>query len=140
LVTVYLTNPGQKSADFNNVKGAVTDFNGRYKLESKSGTFNLTFSAVGFKTKTESVEVVAGQTTKLNVKLESSVLELNEVIYSENRSPQKIEEATVSVSLVKPELIQARNAKFRACLLLMPNHKCGAAAVGALGSEAGFWF
>ena len=110
LVTVYLTNPGQKSADFNNVKGAVTDFNGRYKLESKSGTFNLTFSAVGFKSKTESVEVVAGQTIKLNVKLESSVLELNEVIYSENRSPQKIEEATVSVSLVKPELIQARNA------------------------------
>ena len=110
LVTVYLTNPGQKSADFNNVKGAVTDFNGRYKLESKSGTFNLTFSAVGFKSKTESVEVVAGQTTKLNVKLESSVLELNEVIYSENRSPQKIEEATVSVSLIKPELIQSRNA------------------------------
>ena len=110
LVTVYLNTPGKKSGDLSNLKGAVTDFNGNFKLESKPGTFDIHFSAIGFKSKTETLELSLGKTLKLSVKLEPSVLELNEVIYSENRSPQKIEEATVSVSLIKPELIQARNA------------------------------
>lgn len=110
LVTVYLTNPNEKESGGSNVKGAISDFNGNYTLQAKPGKWVIHFSAVGFKAKSETVEVTAGKVLKLNAKLESNVLELNEVIYSENRSPQKIEEATVSVSLVKPELIQARNA------------------------------
>lgn len=110
LVTVYLSNPNENLGSGSNVKGAISDFNGNFTLQAKPGKWVIHFSAVGFKARSETIEVTAGKVFKMNVKLESNVLELNEVIYSENRSPQKIEEATVSVSLVKPELIQARNA------------------------------
>lgn len=55
--------------------GTVTDLNGRYSLRV-GATDTLLFSFIGFQT----LEIVAGQRTTLNVELESEATELGEVV------------------------------------------------------------
>lgn len=112
LVTVYLSKPGQENQvpDGTSIKGAISDFNGFYRLENVPGTYNLHFSAVGYTRVTKEVTLKAGEILFLDLHMEPSSLELNEVVYSESRNPTKLEESTVSISLVKPSLVQNRNA------------------------------
>jgi iron complex outermembrane receptor protein len=113
LVTVYLTEPGANQGEVpteSSLKGAISDFNGFYRLENKPGTYIIHYSAVGFKAATDTITIKAGEILFKDMVLEPSMLELNEVVYAESRNPQKIEESTVSISLVKPELIRNRNA------------------------------
>jgi hypothetical protein len=100
LVTVYLSKPGQENQvpDGTSIKGAISDFNGFYRLENVPGTYNLHFSAVGFTRITKEVTLKAGEILFLDIQMEPSALELNEVVYSESRNPTKLEESTVSIS------------------------------------------
>jgi iron complex outermembrane receptor protein len=114
LVTVYITKPGisgtDKEIDENSMKGTVTDFDGFYRMEAAPGDYIIHFSAVGYKSKEKNITLIKDKIEMLDVVLEENVLELNEFIYSENKNATKLEETTVSIALVKPSLIQNRNA------------------------------
>jgi hypothetical protein len=57
------------SPPVNGVTNVTTDTNGNYSLTIPNGNFTLTFAKAGYATKTQSVTVVATQTTTLNVTL-----------------------------------------------------------------------
>lgn len=61
--------------------GTTSDFDGKYNLKLEAGTHTLTFSFVGYQTKEISeVIIVAGQTTNIDVTLNASAGELDEVV------------------------------------------------------------
>ncbi len=61
--------------------GSTTDFDGKYTINIEPGTYTVVFSFVGYQTKEiSSVVVKAGQTTNLNVTLEASAGQLDEVV------------------------------------------------------------
>ncbi len=63
--------------------GSITDLDGRYSVESRSGWTKLTFSSVGYITKV--VEVVPGVTKTLNVQMRSDDIQLDEVVVKPGR-------------------------------------------------------
>lgn len=63
-------------------EGTSTDLNGRYRLSGLApGTYDVVFSFVGFQQKTVTgVEVKAGKTTSLDIKLAEKTAQLDEVV------------------------------------------------------------
>lgn len=111
LATVYLSKPGAENQipDGTTIKGNITDFDGFYRLENVPGTYRLNISAVGYIRQTHEITIKPGEILFFDIKLEQNLLELNEVVYSESRNATRLEESTVSISLVKPSMIQSRN-------------------------------
>ena len=61
--------------------GTTSDFDGKYNLKLDAGTYTLVFSFVGYQTKeiTE-VKITSGQTTTVDVTLNASAGQLDEVV------------------------------------------------------------
>jgi len=55
--------------------GVTTDFDGKYTLSAPAGQQTIIITFIGYETKEEVVNVVAGQTTTLNVTLSGDLLE-----------------------------------------------------------------
>ena len=88
-------------------KGTVTDFDGKYTIDDVAeGTYDISFSYVGFETTTQSVTVSAGKTTTVNTSLKESDSMLNEVIITSSKQPQKITDVPASVSVIRAKDIQ----------------------------------
>ncbi|MEO8773373.1 MAG: TonB-dependent receptor [Gelidibacter sp.] len=88
-------------------KGAMTDFDGRYAIESIAvGNYNVAISYIGYETSTKSVSVVAGQTTSLEASLKDSDTVLDEVILTANKKPQKITDVPATVNVITARDIQ----------------------------------
>jgi hypothetical protein len=63
--------------------GTTADFNGGYSLTLAPGTYSIDYRFFSYESKTiEGIEIVAGETTTLNVTLGSSTTELKEVVVS----------------------------------------------------------
>lgn len=113
VVTVYISKPTVNETDTfddNSMKGTISDFDGFYRVEIGPGEYVIKFSSVGYQTKELPLIIKSNEITFLDVKMEQTILELNEYVYSENKNSTKLEESTVSTSLIKPTLIQNRNA------------------------------
>jgi iron complex outermembrane receptor protein len=84
--------------------GTTTDTEGRYRLKLDAGAHNLTFSAVGHKSKTIPVVVEATGTTTVDVVLEQSAKELQEVVAVGGRASTR----TVTDSPLPIDVLQAK--------------------------------
>lgn len=84
--------------------GTTTDTEGRYRLKLPSGAHNITFSAVGHKSKTLPVVVEATGTITLDVVLEQAAKELQEVVAVGGRASTR----TVTDSPVPIDVLQAK--------------------------------
>ncbi|MFD1062841.1 TonB-dependent receptor domain-containing protein [Winogradskyella litorisediminis] len=61
--------------------GVTSDIDGLYQLENLSpGSYTISFSYVGYETIDKQVEVLAGQTTTLNITMSASAAALDEVV------------------------------------------------------------
>ena len=58
--------------------GSISDINGAYRITTRKGWNEVTFTAVGYKKKT--VKIVPGVTTKLSIKLQSTDIQLTEIV------------------------------------------------------------
>jgi outer membrane receptor for ferrienterochelin and colicin len=69
--------------------GAAADINGDYFIINiPPGTYNLKISAIGYSaSRVENVEINGGLTTKVNVILTTSAVELNEIVVQYKRPP-----------------------------------------------------
>lgn len=65
--------------------GTASDADGRWTLRLPDGRYRLRFSAIGFVAAVDSVVVRHGRETRLDMRLESSTLELDEVTIEEER-------------------------------------------------------
>ncbi|MCV2485279.1 TonB-dependent receptor [Flavobacterium sp. SH_e] len=107
-VTGKVTAANGESIPFANVlikgtqNGAVTDFDGSYKI-AVGGNQTLVFSSQGYKT----TEIAVNNRTSISVALEEDAMKLDEIVVVGYGSQQK-KDLTGAVALVKPEEIQKR--------------------------------
>ena len=90
--------------------GTTTDFDGNYELQLDAGTHSITYEYIGLTAKTEQVTVAAGEVKELSVSLSESAELLEQVVVTANKSGVKIGESTVSIAVVKPDLLNNTNS------------------------------
>lgn len=88
-------------------KGASADTEGFYYIKNiPAGTYTLEVSSVGFKKYSKRIEVQAGETLELNIELEESTLELDQVVVTGTMRKTYVKDSPVKVNVVKSEQLQ----------------------------------
>jgi len=93
----------------NMAKGAATDIDGRYYLELDTGMHVLVCGFVGLGSDTFRVHITNNNVTEHNMRLKPVAKLLETVVVSSGKFDQKIEELTVSMEVIKPNLINNKN-------------------------------
>ncbi|MDZ7361362.1 MAG: TonB-dependent receptor [candidate division KSB1 bacterium] len=86
------------------LRGTVTDVNGRYTLRLDPGTYQITFSLLGYATRTESVSLQANEERQLNVELQARAVEAQPVVVVGARASTR----TVTDSPLPIDVLQFR--------------------------------
>ncbi|HRW22020.1 MAG TPA: SusC/RagA family TonB-linked outer membrane protein, partial [Bacteroidales bacterium] len=73
---MYGTNVVQKGTN----NGTITDFDGKYSLKLPSGQQTVEFSFIGMQTQEILVDIVAGETTTVNIELKADAVTLDDVV------------------------------------------------------------
>ncbi len=90
--------------------GATTDFDGNYEIQLDAGTYNVTYEYIGLTAKTQQITLAAGETKDMSVGLTESAELLEQVVVTGTKSGVKIGESTVSIAVVKPDLLNNTNS------------------------------
>ncbi|MFK7810298.1 MAG: TonB-dependent receptor [Saprospiraceae bacterium] len=90
--------------------GTVTDFNGAYNLNIPPGEHTIEFSYVGFETISQKVILKAEETQVLDIKLGESATLLQTATVSSSKFEKPLGEVTVSLEVLKSDLIANTNA------------------------------
>jgi TonB-linked SusC/RagA family outer membrane protein len=71
--------------------GGSTDVDGAYSLNGnlKTGTYTLEVSAIGYKSQTQPLQMVAGETATANIQLQEDALGLEEIVVTGNPTATK---------------------------------------------------
>lgn len=91
-------------------RGAATDFNGNFSLILPVGDQKVIITSIGYDAKTVPVTVKKGETTTLNVELGVGAIQQEMVVVSAGKFEQKVEDLTVSVAVIKPEILESRGS------------------------------
>ncbi|MCB0760521.1 MAG: TonB-dependent receptor [Flavobacteriales bacterium] len=89
--------------------GTVTDIQGRYSIELPVGSHEVSISYIGYTTQKQDVLIKSGETIILNVALAADVKNLDLVVVSAGRFEQDISETTVSIEVLKPNIIENKS-------------------------------
>ncbi|HWY12704.1 MAG TPA: TonB-dependent receptor [Bacteroidia bacterium] len=89
--------------------GTTSDINGHFLLKAPAGTYTLDCSMIGYKNQKQTITIVAGDTLKLNFKLSDANTMLEEVVVSAGKFEQKLSDVTVSMDVIKPQIIENKN-------------------------------
>lgn len=89
--------------------GATTDVNGNYEFKLNPGTYKVQASSVGFSVKEETITLTAGETKTVNFTLPKGI-DLGLVTKTEGKYEKRIEDLTVSLEVIKPNIIENKNA------------------------------
>lgn len=90
-------------------KGTAADIEGNYSLQLDSGEYKIICAFVGLRTDTTEVTIYPGKTTECNFRLKTNAKLLETVVVSSGKFEQKLEELTVSMEVIKPNLINNKN-------------------------------
>lgn len=90
--------------------GATTDMEGRYEIKLNPGTYTLKISSLGFATKEEKVTLAAGETKSLNITMSKGAVDLAMFTKTEGKYEKRVEELTVSLDIIRPNIIENKNA------------------------------
>tara|TARA_Y100001954_G_scaffold235561_1_gene293648 strand:- start:314 stop:2761 length:2448 start_codon:yes stop_codon:yes gene_type:complete len=93
----------------NNGEGTATDVFGKYNLNISKGKYIITYKYIGYKEQTVNLNIQDLENKIINISLLKDVKELSTVVISAGRFEQKIEEITVSMEVIKPNLIENKN-------------------------------
>ncbi len=88
-------------------QGTVSGDDGMYSLVVSSGHFTLKCHFLGYHSGTRVVRVNPGDTVQADFALVPEVSEIEQVVVSANRIEQRVSELTVSMSILKPEVVSA---------------------------------
>ena len=86
------------------LRGTTTDTNGRYTLRLDAGTYQITFSLLGYAAKTETVTLAANEERQLSVELLAQALEKEAIVIVGTRASTR----TVTDSPLPIDVLQAR--------------------------------
>lgn len=90
-------------------KGTSSDIDGNYVLVLDTGKHHLICSYLGLETDTFSVYITENVVTQKNLTLKQIAKTLETVVVSSGKFEQKIEDITVSMEVIKPNLINNKN-------------------------------
>ena len=89
-------------------RGAITDKNGNYHFDNlEAGRYEISLSAVGYKSIKRSVSLNSGQKKQLHFQLTPGRMNLRDVVVSATRYELDKKEAPVVVNVLSPELLNA---------------------------------
>ena|SRR5690606_3622156 len=89
--------------------GSVTDFDGKFKIQLPSGDYTLEVSYVGYQNYSESVSFRAGEVVDLTLELEENATLLSTATVTSGKYEKPLGELTVSLEVVRPQLIESVN-------------------------------
>jgi iron complex outermembrane receptor protein len=89
--------------------GTVTDFNGYFQLKSEVGMHVFMFSFTGMKTIRKEINIVVDSIVNLNILMETFSTQFDEVVVKAGKFDKNIEQQTVSIEVMSPRIINARN-------------------------------
>jgi iron complex outermembrane receptor protein len=92
-------------------RGARSDEKGYYRLELPSGTARIICRYTDMKTDTSSVFIEDNKTLTHNIQLRSLVKELEQFEVKVGKFDKTIEDQTVSMVVIKPQLIENKNTR-----------------------------
>lgn len=90
-------------------EGTTTDFEGNYELSLPSGVHLIVLSYIGYEEKSETVTIKENETITLDIKLGESRSLLDEVVVTTSKFERRIGEETVSIDVIKPQMIEKQN-------------------------------
>lgn len=91
--------------------GAHTDENGNYLLEVPAGNAILVFRYTGMNTDTISVDIAEGELKRMDFKMYPVHTKIEGVEIKVGKFDRPIEEQTVSLEIIRPELIENKNTR-----------------------------
>jgi len=91
-------------------RGAATDFEGNFSLQLPAGVQKVIVTSIGYETQTVPVTVKNGETTTVNISLGMESKQMEMVVVSAGKFEQKIEDLTVSIVVIKPDIIDSRGS------------------------------
>jgi iron complex outermembrane receptor protein len=91
--------------------GGVTDFNGYFSLSVLAGTYEFTISYTGMKTESIVVEVFGDSTVYREIGMQPFSTQFDEVVIRAGKFDKKLEDQTVSIEVMQPRLIDAKNTR-----------------------------
>lgn len=81
--------------------GTTTDRDGNYIITDISGRIRIKFQYIGYTSVTREVFMREGETLELNISLETTMSEIDQVVISASRIEQKVAELSVSTNVIK---------------------------------------
>ncbi|MEM9664446.1 MAG: TonB-dependent receptor [Bacteroidota bacterium] len=101
--------PGATILIEGSTRGTTTDTDGAYELRSLSAsTLTLIVRSVGYATLRQPLTLTAGETQRLDMTLEPSLLNLDQVVVTATRQAEAIQNVPASVSVIPARQIETR--------------------------------
>ena len=85
----------------------TSDVSGSYTFTASKGKHNIKFTAFGFQDSVHNISVQ--KNTELNISLKIADQSIDQVVISASRMKQKISDVTVSMDVIRAELIENNN-------------------------------
>jgi outer membrane receptor protein involved in Fe transport len=89
--------------------GAVSDINGAFDLKLIPGKYQFVCTYIGMRSDTFQVLIDSGMVSVYNILLHPTARNLNIVVVSAGKFEQKLEDITVSMEVLRPDLIEQKN-------------------------------
>lgn len=91
-------------------RGGFTDFNGHFQISLEAGIHKVNISYIGFNTQSVEITVPASGWAEMEFKMEAHIGILETAVISDSRYQKPLGESTVSLELIKKNLIDHLNA------------------------------
>ncbi|MEM9885115.1 MAG: TonB-dependent receptor [Bacteroidota bacterium] len=89
--------------------GTVTDAAGQYELRLEAGTYQVKVSYIGYQSFSKNITVIADENRTLDISLAPSNTVLETATVTSGRYEKPISEVTVSLEVLKPDLLESNN-------------------------------
>jgi outer membrane cobalamin receptor len=94
------------NVSYGEVQGTSTDIGGNFSFRTGAGNISLTFKYIGYKTLARSIFLNKDDTIELDVGMQQDINEIDQIVVSANRTEQKLAESTVSLSIIRPDILE----------------------------------
>ncbi len=88
---------------------ASSDFDGKFSISTTKGNHEMVFKFIGYKQKKINFTLSAGESKQIEIKMSEDAELIETVVVSAGKFEQRIEETTVSIEVIKPNLISNKN-------------------------------
>ncbi|MCX7650712.1 MAG: TonB-dependent receptor [Flavobacteriales bacterium] len=89
--------------------GASSNMDGFFEIKAEAGSYTLVATAIGYQTFEQKVTLKAGEVQTLNIALSKGAVQLEMFVKTEGKFEKKIEDLTVSLEVIKPNIIENKN-------------------------------